>query len=158
MSLLENSQPSILQLKEMYNLFQRSEVYSNSFKSWRLIKPSIICLSRESFTFSCKSSVFLQMVSRLHIRSHQLSNASEIECRIFKSSSSFTANSVVAVIGVVVVVVVVVVVAVVDVVNVVIAEFIVKIFHCMTNSNEPFYRKSGNLYFNVNHVINSQKS
>ena len=156
MSLLENSQPSILQLKEMYNLFQRSEVYSNSFKSWRLIKPSIICLSRESFTFSCKSSVFLQMVSRLHIRSHQLSNASEIECRIFKSSSSFTANSVVAVIGVVVVVVVVV--AVVDVVNVVIAEFIVKIFHCMTNSNEPFYRKSGNLYFDVNHVINSQKS
>ena len=154
MSLLENSQPSILQLKEMYNLFQRSEVYSNSFKSWRLIKPSIICLSRESFTFSCKSSVFLQMVSRLHIRSHQLSNASEIECRIFKSSSSFTVNSVVAVIGVVVVVVV----AVVDVVNFVIAEFIVKIFHCMTNSNEPFYRKSGNLYFDVNHVINSQKS
>ena len=44
---------------------------------------------------------------------------------------------------------VVVVVAVVDVVNVVIAESIVKIFHCMTNSNEPFFHKSGNLYFNV---------
>ena len=67
-------------------------------------------------------------------------------------------NVAVLVVFMVIVVVVVVVVAVVDVVNVVIAEFIVKIFHCMTNSNEPFYRKSGNLYFNVNHVINSQKS